>query len=135
MYKYKFPNREKRRFQMKRIVFIILAIVIMAAAMPALAGGRHPVHRSGGHGNFWPGVIVGGLAVGLIDAFTRPPAYQPPPVYVSPPAPYYQGAYDQAYMREMERLRQEEYRERQRLEMERAMEDARRDFYGGYYRR
>jgi hypothetical protein len=117
---------------MKKLLVGLLAVVLLVTfVVPASAGGR---------GGFLPGLIIGGLAVGVYNALTPryyypPPTYvAPAPVYVPPPAPYYRGSYDRAYELEMERLRRQEYAERQRIEQERARQDAQRDFYGGYRR-
>jgi hypothetical protein len=118
--------------KMKKIMICFLVVMLLVAfSVPASARGR---------GGFLPGLIIGGAAIGLYHAFA-PRYYAPPPVYVTPaptyvppPPPYYRGDYDRAYEVEMERLRRQEYAERQRLEQERARQDARRDFFGGYQR-
>lgn len=149
---------------MKRILIVFLVLAMLAVPVSSFAfrgngghggrgsshGGAVNNHRDGnrgygyhrGGGNFWPGVGTGIGAAIIYDAVRTRHYYSPPPqVYVSSPAPYYRDSYDSMYELEMERLRQEEYRERQRLQaeqerlrQEQAREDARRDFYGRYRR-
>ena len=70
------------------IAILVLCSVLAATIMPSpvWAGGRH------GHGFWGPGVVIGGLAAGVVAAitfplwaFAAPVPYAPPPVYASPP--------------------------------------------------
>jgi hypothetical protein len=100
---------------MKRAIALLAVSLVLCAAIlpsPAWAGGNwHGGHR-GGHGGFWwPGAIVGGLALGAVAVVTAPiwalsaaatavaeappvayapaPAYAPPPTYYAAPPTYY----------------------------------------------
>lgn len=144
---------------MKRITVYLLILAMALAIVPtssfAFRGG-HSGHGSGhyrgGRGGFVPGLIVGGL---LGWGLATREYYSPPSsTYVVPPASYYTDSYDREYQLEVERLRQQEYWERQQLQTERlrqqywerqelqaerdrlrqeqARENARRDYYGRY---
>jgi hypothetical protein len=93
---------------MKRAIAVLAVVLVLGAAIlpgAAWAGGNwHGGHR-GGHGAWWwPGAIVGGLALGAVAVVTAPiwalsaaatavaeappVTYAPPPAY-APPPPYY----------------------------------------------
>jgi hypothetical protein len=88
---------------MRKLLVITLVGALLFAAFPgtALAGGRWHGGHSGGHGGWWwPGAIIGGLALGAAAIVTAPfvalsalPAYSPPvvsapPVAYAPPLAY-----------------------------------------------
>jgi len=98
---------------MKRAIVLLAVSLVLCAAIlpsPASAGGnRHGGHRGGHGGRWWPGAIVGGLALGAVAVVTAPiwalsaaaasvaeappvvyapPAYSAPPTYYSVPPPY-----------------------------------------------
>ena len=77
---------------MKRaVVLVAVLLVLWAAILPGDAwarGGRHGHH---GHGVWWPGALIGGLALGAVAAATAPfwllsaaTAYAPPVTYAPP---------------------------------------------------
>ena len=80
------------------VIFLVGALVCAAIPNAALAGGsRHGGYHGGyygGHGGWWwPGAIIGGLALGAAAIVTAPflalsaaPAYAPPMVYAQPSA-------------------------------------------------
>ena len=73
-------------------IFLVLSIALLPG--PAWAGGGWQHGHRGGHGGWWwPGALIGGLALGAVAiataplwAFTPPP----PPVVQAPPAVYVQ---------------------------------------------
>ena len=104
---------------MRKLLVITLVGALVFAALPGAAlagGGWHGGYRGGyggyygGHGGWWwPGAVIGGLALGAAAIVTAPfwalsaapvyappPAYAPPVVYTPPPTyappPTYQQA-------------------------------------------
>ena len=80
------------------LLAVVLVLFLTVVPSPAWAGGTwHGGHHGGhgGHGGFWwPGAIIGGLALGAVAAVTAPlwalsaaPAYYPPVAY-APPVTY-----------------------------------------------
>jgi hypothetical protein len=83
---------------MKRALALVAIFLVLFAVLlpgPAWAGGWHHGHR-GGHGGgwWWPGALIGGLALGAVALVTAPLwAFAPPPppvVQAPPPAVYVQ---------------------------------------------
>ena len=93
---------------MRKLLVIPLVGALLFAAVPGAAlagGGWHGGYRGGyggyygGHGGWWwPGAVIGGLALGAAaivtvpfwalsaaPAYVPPPAYAPPVVYTPPP--------------------------------------------------
>src|SRR5437762_2425895 len=89
-----------RRMSMKRVL-ALLAIVLMLSTLivpdAAWAGGGWHHGRHGGHGGlWWPGALIGGLALGAVALATAPLwalTPPPPPVVQAPPAVYAQPVY------------------------------------------
>ena len=106
---------------MKRAIVLLAVFLVLFGTMlpsPAWAGGRWYGGHAGGHGGWWwPGALIGGLALCTVAIVTAPflalsaaPAYPPPvaytppvayappaaysvpPTYASPPPPTYQQA-------------------------------------------
>jgi len=106
---------------MKRAIVLLAVFLVLFGTMlpsPVWAGGRWYGGHVGGHGGWWwPGALIGGLALGTVAIVTAPflalsaaPAYSPPvaytppvayappaaysvpPTYASPPPPTYQQA-------------------------------------------
>ena len=87
---------------MKRaIVLLTVSLMLFVAILPspASAGGNW----RGGHGGWWPGAVVGGLALGAVAIVTapilalsaaaaavaeQPPVVYAPPAYSAPPTYY-----------------------------------------------
>jgi len=74
----------------KAIVLLAVLALIFATAAPSDAWRGHG-HGRGGccWGFWWPGAIIGGLALGAVAAATAPFVYAPP-VYAAPPPVVYQ---------------------------------------------
>src|SRR6266513_501055 len=86
---------------MKRALVLVVIFLVLSATIlpsPAWAGGGWHHGRHGGHGGWWwPGALIGGLALGVVALATAPlwaftPA-PPPPVVQAPPAVYTQPMY------------------------------------------
>ncbi|HSB68097.1 MAG TPA: hypothetical protein VLT62_02010 [Candidatus Methylomirabilis sp.] len=82
---------------MKRVIVLLAVCLLLVATMlpgPAWARGSWHGGHFGGHGGWWwPGAVIGGLALGVAAIVTAPfwalspaPAYSPPVVYAPPPA-------------------------------------------------
>ncbi len=71
----------------KAIVLLAVLALVLATAVPSDAWRGHGHFRGGGccWGWWWPGAIIGGLALGAVAAATVPFVYAPPPVYAAPP--------------------------------------------------
>jgi hypothetical protein len=74
----------------KAIVLLAVLALILATAAPSDAWRGHHGHWRGGccWGWWWPGAIIGGLALGAAVAATAPFVYAPP-VYAAPPPVVY----------------------------------------------
>jgi hypothetical protein len=89
----------------KAIVLLAVLALILATAAPSDAWRGHGHWRGGCcWGWWWPGAIIGGLALGAVAAATAPLVYAPPAVYAAPPpvaypapAVYQQPPAPQAY--------------------------------------
>jgi hypothetical protein len=125
---------------MKKALCIFLAIAILAAAIPVLAGGRyhsggahyrHDGHRRGGNDPL--PIVAGTLLLGglvVLDRVLNSRVYvSPAPVYVAPDPVC--DPYAQAYQQEAQRIQQQRHWEWERYQRERGAEAARRD-YGSY---
>ena len=76
----------------KAIVLLAVLALILATAAPSDAWRGHGHWRGGCcWGWWWPGAIIGGLALGAVAAATAPLIYAPPPVYAAPPVVYQQA--------------------------------------------
>ena len=74
----------------KAIVLLAVLALLFATAAPSEAWRGHGHFRGGCcWGWWWPGAIIGGLALGAVVA-TAPCVYAPPPVYAAPPPVVYQ---------------------------------------------
>ena len=71
----------------KAIVLLAVLALLLGTAVPSDAWRGHG-HFRGGWGWWWPGAIIGGLALGAVAAATAPFIYAPPPVYAAPPVVY-----------------------------------------------
>ncbi len=92
---------------MRRAIVLLAVFLVLFGTMfpsPALAGGGWHGRYYGGYGGWWwPGAVIGGLALGAVAIVTAPfwalsavPAYYPPvayppPVAYAPPPPYRQA--------------------------------------------
>ena len=97
----------------KAIVVLVVFLVLFGTMLPSAAwarGGWRGGHR-GGHGVWWwPGAIIGGLALGAVaivtapilalsaapvypapSVYPAPPTYPPPPTYAAAPTTYQQA--------------------------------------------
>jgi hypothetical protein len=74
----------------KAIVLLAVLALLLGTAVPSDAWRGHGHFRGGGccWGWWWPGAIIGGLALGAVAAATAPFIYAPPPVYAAPPVVY-----------------------------------------------
>ena len=83
---------------MKRGIVLLAVCLLLVGTMlpsPAWAGGRGYGGYYGGHGGWWwPGAVIGGLALGAAAivtapfwALSAPPVYAPPVAY-APPTTY-----------------------------------------------
>ena len=73
----------------KAIVLLAVLALLLGTAVPSDAWRGHGHWRGGCcWGWWWPGAIVGGLALGAVAAATAPLVYAPPPVYAAPPVVY-----------------------------------------------
>ena len=73
----------------KAVVLLAVLALLLGTAVPSDAWRGHGHFRGGGcWGWWWPGAIIGGLALGAVAAATAPFAYAPPPVYAAPPVVY-----------------------------------------------
>jgi hypothetical protein len=81
---------------MKRGIVLLAVCLLLVGTMlpsPAWAGGRGYGGYYGGHGGWWwPGAVIGGLALGAAAivtapfwALSAPPVYAPPVAYAPPP--------------------------------------------------
>jgi hypothetical protein len=68
----------------KAIVLLAVLALLLAVATPSEAHWR----RGCCWGWWWPGALIGGLALGAAVAATAPFAYAPPPVYAAPTVVY-----------------------------------------------
>jgi len=68
---------------------VLVMLVGMVGSSEAWVRGFHP-HGVRGGGWWWPGAIVGGLALGAVAAatYSYPHYYAPPPAYAAPPVVY-----------------------------------------------
>jgi hypothetical protein len=81
---------------MRKLLVITLVGALLIATIPGAAlagGGWHGGYHGGYGGWWWPGAIIGGLALGAAAIVTAPiwalsaaPAYAPPAAYAPPPA-------------------------------------------------
>jgi hypothetical protein len=82
---------------MKKVLVLFAVCLLLVGTMlpsPAWAGGRGYGGHWGGHGGWWwPGAIIGGLALAAaaivrapLWALPQAPVYAPPMVYAPPPA-------------------------------------------------
>jgi hypothetical protein len=82
---------------MKRAIVLLAVVLVLFGTVlpsPAWAGGSWRGGYHSGHGGWWwPGAIIGGLALGAVAivtapfwALSAPPAYSPPVAYVPPVA-------------------------------------------------
>ena len=85
---------------MKRALTLLAVVLVLSATMlpdVAWAGGWHHGHHGGFHGGWWwPGALIGGLALGAVALATAPLwalAPPPAPVVQSPPVVYSQPVY------------------------------------------
>jgi len=85
---------------MKRALTLLAIFLVLFATIlpsPAWAGGRGHHGHHGGHGGWWwPGALIGGLALGAVAIATAPIwalTPPPPPVVQAPPAVYVQPVY------------------------------------------
>src|SRR5262245_7839911 len=80
----------------KAVALLVLLVVLLGTAMPSDAWGRGGWRGWRGGccwgGRWWPGAVVGGLALGAAVAATYPYPYYvaPPPVAYTPPTVYAQ---------------------------------------------
>ena len=73
----------------KAIVLLAVLALLLGTAVPSDAWRGHGHFRGGCcWGWWWPGAIIGGLALGAVAAATAPFIYAPPPVYAAPPVVY-----------------------------------------------
>ena len=73
----------------KAIVLLAVLALLLGTAVPSDAWRGHGHFRGGCcWGWWWPGAIIGGLALGAVAAATAPLIYAPPPVYAAPPVVY-----------------------------------------------
>jgi hypothetical protein len=73
----------------KAIVLLAVLALLLGTAAPSDAWRGHGHFRGGCcWGWWWPGAIIGGLALGAVAAATAPLIYAPPPVYAAPPVVY-----------------------------------------------
>ena len=73
----------------KAIVLLAVLVLLLGTAVPSDAWRGHGHWRGGCcWGWWWPGAIIGGLALGAVAAATAPLVYAPPPVYAAPPVVY-----------------------------------------------
>ena len=76
----------------KAIVLLMVMALLLGTAVPSHAWRGHGHWRGGCcWGWWWPGAIIGGLALGAVAAATAPFVYAPPPVYAAPPPVVYQA--------------------------------------------
>jgi hypothetical protein len=70
----------------KAIVLLAVLALLLGSAVPSDAWRGHGHWRGGccWGGWWWPGAVIGGLALGAAVAATYP-LYAPPPVYAAPP--------------------------------------------------
>ena len=79
---------------MKTAVVLLVVLVMLVGMVGPSEAWVRGVHPHGFHGCcggwWWPGAIVGGLALGAVAAATYPYPYYyaPPPVYAAPPVVY-----------------------------------------------
>ena len=72
----------------KSIVLLAMLALLLGTAAPSDAWRGHGGWRGGCcWGWWWPGAVIGGLALGAAVA-TAPLYWAPPPVYAAPPALY-----------------------------------------------
>ena len=75
----------------KAIVLLAVLALLFATVAPSEAWRGHGHWRGGCcWGWWWPGAIIGGLALGAVATATAPLIYAPPPVYAAPPPVVYQ---------------------------------------------
>ena len=81
----------------KAIVLLAVLALILATAAPSDAWRGHGHFRGGCcWGWWWPGAIIGGLALGAVAAATAPLVYAPP-VYAAPPPVVYREPAPRVY--------------------------------------
>ncbi len=78
---------------MKRAIVLLAVCLVLVGTIlpsPAWAGGYWHGRYYGGHGGWWwPGAIIGGLALGAVAIVTAPfVALSPPPAASAPPLAY-----------------------------------------------
>ena len=84
----------------KAIVLLAVLVLLLGTAVPSDAWRGHGHFRGGCcWGWWWPGAIIGGLALGAAVA-TAPFVYAPPPVYAAPPPVVYQQPAPMIYQQE-----------------------------------
>ena len=77
----------------KAVALLAVLVILVGIVLPGEAWARGG-HRGGGHccwGFWWPGALIGGLALGAVVAATAPFAYAAAPPVVYQPAPMYQA--------------------------------------------
>ena len=60
---------------MKRVIVLLTVSLVLCVAIlpsPASAGGNWRGGHRGGHGVWWPGAFIGGLALGAVAVVTAP---------------------------------------------------------------
>jgi hypothetical protein len=76
----------------KAIVLLAVLVLLLGSVVPSEAWRGHGHWRGGccWGGWWWPGAVIGGLALGAAVAATYP-LYAPPPVYAAPQPVVYQS--------------------------------------------
>jgi hypothetical protein len=72
----------------KAIVLLAVLALLLGTAAPSDAWRGHGHRHCCWGGWWWPGAIIGGLALGAVAAATAPLYFVPPPVYAAPPPVY-----------------------------------------------
>ena len=75
----------------KALVLLAVLALLLGTAVPSDAWRGHAHWRGGWGGWWWPGAVIGGLALGAAVGSTYPYYYAPPPAYAAPPVVYQQA--------------------------------------------